>query len=546
MQVPRFLIFLNSLLLFSVVGFLLFIKLNSYPATLYNWENYTVWNIFQLKFNEPNVSLKTYAQTSDGLMTESGFSPIIGLPLYWITTFFSYTLANLRVWTALLTLIGALIFYLFISHLFGKKIGTLATVLLCSSQAFLLYGRTATNVGPTLLAEMLTIVVIYYCLRHPSSLRLATCAFVAICMNYYFYAPIRFFTPMLFFCIIRFLTVYFLGFIQKQSTKQKHRKIDPHIITWTVIAISVTSIFVARTNILKYYNGREEQLLTSIFKQPLSTNLLHELILKTYINSQDFIQLLFSFNSRPVVIDFGNHFGQMINRSLVPFFILGLIYSFYKLRNESSNKFTLILSWFLISSLPILFTSNVHIGRLFLSLAPMYVLVAIGITELANHFLHIKWSRVKKNKKKANILLFSTILVFCVYVSSSEIHAYFFTTPTLDHNIKVLQENQARLTSKKIYLLNAENTSLHFWEIAYYLKNQVFFTDSKTTKSLDRLRSSKQISDGILFSNNSDYQSLTTTCLHSDSVLIIIGKKPDFFASTNPPVCRVTTIRLFQ
>ncbi len=545
METRNYSLLLLSLFIGIFVGCLLFYNLNYYPPTLYNWENYPVWNIFQQKFNEPTISMTSYFQKADGLMTESGISPIVGLPMYLIATNFDHTLEALRIWPATLTLIGVLVFLLFISKVFGKKIGVLATILLGTSQGFLLYGRTATNVAPTLLAESVTVAIIYYFLLKPKSLNLFLCTIAITISNYFFYAPIRFFTPILLFSIARYLFLHVTQLVNKNDVVIKHSDKFKLLLTGGLISILILISYFSKSLFLNYFHARGEQMFASITQQASSTYHIENPAKQLSVNGIHYLKLLFSIDSKPVIIDYGNHYGQMIHRALVPFFILGFIVIVRECKKKN-GKYQLLIYWFLLTSLPILLTNNVHIGRLFLHLSPLYVIVAVGASKLTEEIIRKtkQFSRGEPLVKKIVSYSFLSILVSAIVVSN--IRAYFFTPPTINHNIKVLQENEAEYLSKTVYLINTETTTLHFWEVAFYLSNQIYFKDALTLEPLADVKNKNQLSEGYLFRTSTSQDLLATVCDDSRSTLILVGRNRISKLPADLSSCQATTLLLYQ
>lgn len=542
---PHHLRWLSTSTIIIIISVLLFVKLNTYPKTLYNWENYSLASILQYQFNDKTATLQKYLGATDGLMTDSGDTLATGLPVYLITSHFGYDLGWMRIWSASLTFLGIISFFLLIAKVFSYQISILATFFFGTSQAFLLYGRTATNVGPTLLLEMLSVYTIYHLLKDNRSLKLLITSIILILINYYFYAPIRFFTPLLLLLIGRLIWLKYSSLVTKHQllslTKRKSRLLTAGLLGIFGLVVA----YHLKTEISNYYYARGEHLFANISYQPLNQIVDQKMILTIIENAWFYLKMLFSLDSRPVIVDFGNYYGQMINRFLVPFFIIGFTSTVIKVIKKNF-KFSLLLGWFLLTGLPIIFTSNVHIGRLFLNLAPMYVMIAVGLKQTSD-ILNAYKNDIKLLKifwlKSTPLIL---VAILSLGISLIELKNYFFIPPTTDHNIRVLEEKQIEYRNKKIYLINTEPNLLHFWEIFFYLKNSVYFTDAQTLKPVDKSRGSEQIDEGVLVRSNSAYEILTKVCQVSNSALIIIGTKNAPISPAESANCQATTIFLFQ
>lgn len=542
---PHHLRWLSTSTIIIIISVLLFVKLNTYPKTLYNWENYSLASILQYQFNDKTATLQKYLGATDGLMTDSGDTLATGLPVYLITSHFGYDLGWMRIWSASLTFLGIISFFLLIAKVFSYQISILATFFFGTSQAFLLYGRTATNVGPTLLLEMLSVYTIYHLLKDNRSLKLLITSIILILINYYFYAPIRFFTPLLLLLIGRLIWLKYSSLVTKHQllslTKRKSRLLTAGLLGIFGLVVA----YHLKAEISNYYYARGEHLFANISYQPLNQIVDQKMILTIIENAWFYLKMLFSLDSRPVIVDFGNYYGQMINRFLVPFFIIGFTSTVIKVIKKNF-KFSLLLGWFLLTGLPIIFTSNVHIGRLFLNLAPMYVMIAVGLKQTID-ILNAYKNDIKLLKifwlKSTPLIL---VAILSLGISLIELKNYFFIPPTTDHNIRVLEEKQIEYRNKKIYLINTEPNLLHFWEIFFYLKNSVYFTDAQTLKPVDKSRGSEQIDEGVLVRSNSAYEILTKVCQVSNSALIIIGTKNAPISPAESANCQATTIFLFQ
>ncbi|HNQ17035.1 MAG TPA: hypothetical protein PKJ26_00110 [Candidatus Woesebacteria bacterium] len=541
----RYCSLLISIIICIFTGCLLFYNLNNYPPTLYNWENYSVWNIFQQRFNEPTISMASYFQRADGLMTESGFSPIVGLPMYLITEIFGYSLETLRIWPATLTIIGVLVFFLFILKVFGKKISAIATILLITSQGFLLYGRTATNVAPTLLAESVTAALIYYFLLKPKSFALFLSALVMVVINYFFYAPIRFFTPILLFCIARYLLLHVTHLLSNNDAVIKSGEILKLLVIGVFVSFAIVIIYFSKSLFLNYFHARGEQIFASITQINPSVYHIKNPTMQIFVNTKQYLSLLFSIDSKPVIIDYGNHYGQMMHRALVPFFILGFFVMINGLKKKN-RKYRLLAFWFLLTCVPILLTNNVHIGRLFLHLSPLFVVVAIGLSKLTeviiSRFNSVFPNRLAVSKRAS----YTSLSLFLLIISVIEIRAYFLTPPTIDHNIKVLKENESEYISKTIYVINTEASTLHFWEVAFYLREKFYFKDGMNLKPLDMARNQEQVGEGYLFRTQGSLDTLASACDNSDSALIVVGRNSKFKSPLELTNCRASTLLLYQ
>lgn len=300
-----------------VSAVLLFYNLGQQPPTLYNWESYTVWKILDEQFlTQPKIN---HFQITDGLMTDSGISPVMYYPVRFLTSRFGSSLLMLRVWPAFLALCGVVMFFLFISKVFKPKLALISTLLLSSSQAFLLYGRTATIVGPTIVAEVATVIVLYYGLLFKPSVKLLILAIFLLVSNTYFYAPLRFFSPLIVFVILRQLVLLLNQVLEKfrKSSSKIHNNV-PWLWLGTILVIATCFVLLHKP-VFRYYNARGEQMVTMAVEKHLTLETSQVLTDQFKRNFIRFGQLLLAINTRPASIDFSS-LGQLVSRWLSPFF----------------------------------------------------------------------------------------------------------------------------------------------------------------------------------------------------------------------------------
>ncbi|MGH2561154.1 MAG: hypothetical protein ACRDJH_18965 [Thermomicrobiales bacterium] len=101
-------------------------------------------------------------------------------------------------------------------------------------------------------------------------------------------------------------------------------------------------------------------------------------------NARDFGKLLLDHGTAPALTDFWNPRGRLLPWFLVPFLALGTVASLWRMRHRVEDRALQGLFWGL--SLPLLFTSQVHIGRLIFVIPLLCILVASGIV-LAGEWL---------------------------------------------------------------------------------------------------------------------------------------------------------------
>ena len=140
---------LTALYLLAVGALLMPWPFSAHPDWAYNWEGYTAWRWATYWEPPTGPAFEIWAPT-DGLMTDSGQGPLVGLPVAIGIALAGVGLDAMRVPVALLAAVAVPLVWLLGRRIFGPGPATLAALLLATSPVFLLYGRTATLVGASL------------------------------------------------------------------------------------------------------------------------------------------------------------------------------------------------------------------------------------------------------------------------------------------------------------------------------------------------------------------------------------------------------------
>jgi 4-amino-4-deoxy-L-arabinose transferase-like glycosyltransferase len=384
--------------LYVLSAVLLLVRIGGHPGYNYNWESYTAWEFFPF-WDHPTRHI---FGLTDGLMTDSGRSPLIILPAWLGFQLGGVGLTSLRVPIALLAALAVPLLWLVARRLTTPWIATLAAALLAITPAFLLYARTATLVGISVAPALLTVYALLRVLQRPASWGWLIGLQALLIANSFAYAPIRFLWPM--------SVALFLGEILWRRGLRRRFVIA---CLATAIVLPAVLIFIdkepghnPRRAIKTYYNGRGEQIL-SLRNDPAGYKYyLHDpndeaaateddsstelALLLVKQNTKDLASLLLDRNTRPAITDYWNPHGHLYPWFLVPFFLLGMGASLWWMPHHVEDRLLLALFWGF--SLPMIVTSQVHIGRLIFAMPFLFVFVAIGIgltagwlTSLAHH-----------------------------------------------------------------------------------------------------------------------------------------------------------------
>ena len=150
--------------LLAVVALLSPWPFSAHPPWAYNWEGYTVWRWSTFWEAPSGPALEIWAPT-DGLMTDSGQGPLVGLPVALGIAVGGLNVEAMRVPVSLLAAAAVPLLWLLGRRVVGTGPATLAALLLATSPVFLFYGRTATLVGVSLVPLLLMTLVLVQVLQ---------------------------------------------------------------------------------------------------------------------------------------------------------------------------------------------------------------------------------------------------------------------------------------------------------------------------------------------------------------------------------------------
>ena len=190
---------LTAFYLLAAAALLLPSPFGAHPAWAYNWEGYTAWR-WETYWEPPTGPTFEIWAPTDGLMTDSGQGPLVGLPVTIGTTLAEGGLLAMRVPVTLLAAMSVPVLWLLGRRLFGAGAATLAALLLATSPVYLLYGRTATLVGVSLLPLLLSALALARVLDAGEDAawrwRREGLLAASLLLGIYAYAPVRLLWPL--------------------------------------------------------------------------------------------------------------------------------------------------------------------------------------------------------------------------------------------------------------------------------------------------------------------------------------------------------------
>lgn len=373
----------TGLLLYLGAALLLLFNLDWHPPVYFNWEEYTAWGIFNF-LDAP--TLAHFAPT-DGPMTDSGYSPLVVGPVLLGWHFLGTgDLLGMRLPLALIAALAVPLCWRFGRRFIGESPALLAAVLLALSPVFLLYGRTATNVGLSLVPALGTAWLLLRVLDNPTFVPVLLLQ-LALIADGFAYAPIRFLWP------IALATIALEMLLRPRLRLSLATALAITLIalpawlwgvaSWEAQARGERERPVLRVVLKSYYNGRGEQVIGSGNRLPP----LSEVTAYVGKNAQDSLRLFFDRDTKSVITDFWNPHGRLQPTVLILPSLLGLACVGWRARRSREARLLLLL--FAGFWLPLLLTSQVHVGRLIYVVPLLALLAAEGVTFFANALISV-------------------------------------------------------------------------------------------------------------------------------------------------------------
>lgn len=400
-----------SLALYFLALSLLLVRLDAHPPFVYNWEHYTAWAVFAF-WDHPSLAI---LRPIDGLMTGSGRSPLIAA-VAWLTYHIGGVgIGPLRLATALIAAAAVPLLRAAGETIVGRREALLAALLLALSPVFLLYGRTATVVGSSLVPALATTYALLRVAQRPADRRWLVALQVLLCAGMWTYAPARFLWP---------LAIILLAgerYLRPNAPQRAIRRALLVTVAVLPIVVSLASWPRSLLALADYYAGRDENVFALTFvpeyygayirppagvehpgppegnRVTLAARLLAQ-------NVGDYVNLLLDRGTAPALTDYWNQGGRLYPAFLVPFFLIGLAGTLRRAPRQTEAR-ALLLHFFGFG-LPMILTSRVHIGRLIFVLPFLCLLVATGLFALLEWLraLFFRWRGVALPPATARVI----------------------------------------------------------------------------------------------------------------------------------------------
>jgi 4-amino-4-deoxy-L-arabinose transferase-like glycosyltransferase len=363
----------------------------AHPDWAYNWEGYTAWRWATYWESPVGPTFEIWAPT-DGLMTDSGQGPLVGLPVTIGIALTGVGLDAMRVPVTLLAALSVPLLWLCGRRLFGAGPATLAALLLAASPVFLLYGRTATLVGasvpPLLLSALALVRVLDAGTDAGWRWRREGLLAASLLLGIYAYAPVRLLWP---------LAIGLLALAALRNRARRGILLRAALLCTLVVPAATMTLEALGARepdplgaAMSYFHARGEQLLTMSGDPAAASEYVRagdavasgrdaaaRLVGQ---NAADLSRLLLDRDTGPPPVDYWNERGRFWPWFFLPFAVIGAIST---LRGspgvpDRQPATVLPLALFLGLALPLLLTSRVHIGRLLPALPFALLLVAAG------------------------------------------------------------------------------------------------------------------------------------------------------------------------
>jgi 4-amino-4-deoxy-L-arabinose transferase-like glycosyltransferase len=362
----------------------------THPDWAYNWEGYTAWRWATYWEPPTGPTFEIWAPT-DGLMTDSGQGPLVGLPVA-IGMALGGGLEAMRVPAALLAAVSVPALWLLGRRIFGPGPATLAALLLATSPVFLLYGRTATLVGASLPPLLLSTLALVHVLDASADdgwhWRREGLLAGSLLLGIYAYAPVRLLWPL----AIGLLTLAALHNRARRSVLLRAALLCALVVpaaTMTLEALTAPEPDPLGAA-MSYFHARGEQLV-AMSGDPIAAS---EYLRKSDAiengweaaarlvgqNATDLARLLLDRDTGPPPVDYWNERGRIWPWFFLPFAVIAAVSTVrgWLHARGCQPAMVLPLALFLGLALPLVLTSRVHIGRLFPALPFALLLVAAG------------------------------------------------------------------------------------------------------------------------------------------------------------------------
>jgi len=369
--------------LYVLAATLVLYRIGTWPRWTITQEDYTLIDYWVFA----DAPTRSFFAITDGLMSTAGRSWVITLPIWLASQVFDWPLTALRVPLGLMAAGVVPATWLLGRRLAGAWVGAIGALVLMLLSGWIHYARTGTYVALTSTAAVAVAILIDRTRRAQGRWWLWLAALQGmLIVDVYLYSPIRFFYP---------LTIVFFV-VQIVFDRANWWR----LATMAIVTAVVLPIFLAQADELPgrdpleavrwHYEARGEQVmawrhdpdqaigfLDDAERQAAERDGTNPIVALVVQNTWDLVDLLLDRHTRPPNTDAWNAGGRFYPLALVPFFMIGVGVSLWRIFRSAEMRLLHLCFWGF--SLPIILTSNMHIGRLVQAMPFLALLVAVGV-----------------------------------------------------------------------------------------------------------------------------------------------------------------------
>jgi hypothetical protein len=381
-------------LLYACSAGLLLWRLPVDPPFPHNWEAYTAWQAATVWLDGPDLAAAL--RPTDGLMTNSGQGTLTGLPVWLGFALGGTGLGAMRVPLALVSAAAPPLLWLLARRLGPTPVAWLAAVLLALSPAWLLYGRTATIVAPSLVPLLLAGWALVGVLESASNRRATARRAVLLCgalaAGLSAYAPVRLLWPLA-------VGVLLVGATRQPARRRGLLAVALAALLCVPLALAGAAL-VAGEDVdplgasVAYFHARGEQVLAldpGEYAGVLSEDgdgLAGDLGLAgpadlVRANAGDLLGLLADQGMLPTRAEYWNEHGRLWPAAFGALAAVGAGWTGWRAVVGRDWRSAVLLALAAGLVLPLLLTTRVHVGRLLPALPVLLLIVASGGWALA-------------------------------------------------------------------------------------------------------------------------------------------------------------------
>jgi len=362
-------------------------RLPADPPFPHNWEEYAAWNWF--RFWEHGPQWREILRPTDGLMTDSGRNPLLGLPMAAGFSVFGIGLAGLRAPAGLIAALAPPLLWLAGRRMVPAPAALLAALMLALSPSFLVYARTGTLVGVSLVPMLLVVLALLLVLDAPPGRLAAPAAGLAIALlaSCWAYAPVRLLWPV----AVAALLVAAWSF-----PARRRGLLGAALAALVALPLALGAMqaaaglpFDPAGAAVRAFHGRGETVLSmtdadyAVFLRedaPSADSPAARLVLQ---NARDLSRLAFDLGTQPTRREYWNASGSLWPTVWGLLAVVGALAALVRSARFRDGRLALLLAIAGAVTAPLLLTSRVHVGRLLPVLPWWTLLAACGAWSLA-------------------------------------------------------------------------------------------------------------------------------------------------------------------